>query len=477
MKYLKYAAGLFIVPMVLSGCGQKVDTALNPKKPTTITVWNYYTGAQQEAFNSMVDEFNETRGKEIGVYVKSSSEGSVNDLEQHVLDAAEKKVGAEELPNVFMAYSDTVYRVDQMGLVEDLTPYFSEEEREEYVEGYLEEGIFSEEEGLKIFPVAKATEVVALNVTDWDKFAKSTGVSKESLATMEGIVETAKAYYEWTDSLTPEENDGKAFFGRDSIANYMVCGAAQLGSAIYQKNEDGTVTLNFEEEIIRKLWDYYYVPYINGYFTAAGRFRSDDMKTGTVLAFVGSSAGTTFFPTEVILSDEESYSIQTEILETPQFAGGESYAVQQGAGMAVTKGEPAEVEGSVEFLKWFTDTERNIHFSIESGYLPVKKEANNLEVIRKELNGDEETIRTIEMAIHTLNNNNTVYSMAMENAVTVRNILEYSMADQAAADYEAILADIAAGTAREEAVAAYDNEEHFKEWYEKTKIKLEEACQ
>lgn len=467
--------GLLAVPVLVSGCGKKnTDTALDPKNPTTITVWHYYSGAQQEAFSAMVEEFNETTGKEIGVMVKSSNEGSVNDLEQHVMDAAEKKAGAEELPNVFMAYSDTVYRVDQMGLVEDLTPYFSEEERAEYVEGYLEEGTFSEEGGLKIFPVAKATEVFALNVTDWDKFAQATGASKEDLATVEGVTATAKAYYEWTDSLTPEENDGKAFYGRDSIANYLVSGAAQLGEPIYQKAEDGSVTLNFEEETVRKLWDHYYVPYINGYFGATGRFRSDDMKTGTLLSFVGSSAGVTFFPTEVILSDDESYPIETEILAAPQFADEEKYAVQQGAGMAVTKGEAAEVEASVEFLKWFTDTEKNIRFSVESGYLPVKKEANNLEVLSEELE-DPEMIETIEMAIETLNDNETVYSMAMENAVTVRNILEYSMADQAAADREAILTEMAGGLSREEAVEKYDTDEHFQEWYEATKTELEAA--
>lgn len=199
MKRKPYALlGVLAVSAVLTGCEKKeVENVLDPENPTTITLWNYYTGAQQEAFNNLVHEFNETYGKEKGIYVKSSSEGDVNDLEEHVLEAAEKKVGAKEMPNVFMAYSDTAYRVDQMGFVENLAPYFSKEEREEYVEQYLEEGIFSKEE-LKIFPMAKATEIFALNQTDWEKFADATGVTKEMLATMEGVVDVAKMYYEWT---------------------------------------------------------------------------------------------------------------------------------------------------------------------------------------------------------------------------------------------------------------------------------------
>ena len=50
-----------------------------------------------------------------------------------------------------------------------------------------------------------------LNKTDWDKFAEATGATYEDISTIEGITETARKYYEWTDSLTPEADDGKTF--------------------------------------------------------------------------------------------------------------------------------------------------------------------------------------------------------------------------------------------------------------------------
>ena len=76
---------------------------------------------------------------------------------------------------------------------------------------------------LKIFPTAKSTEVFMLNRTDWDTFAAATGADIGKLSTIEGVTATAKAYYEWTDSLTPEvKDDGKAFFGRDAVANYFI---------------------------------------------------------------------------------------------------------------------------------------------------------------------------------------------------------------------------------------------------------------
>ena len=60
-------------------------------------------------------------------------------------------------------------------------------------------------------------------------------------------------------------------------------------------------------------------------------------------------------------------------LPCPEFADSEPYAVQQGAGMVVTRGSDEEISASVEFLKWFTDPEHNLAFSIASGYLPVTK--------------------------------------------------------------------------------------------------------
>lgn len=480
-KWKSVIAAAMIMTLLAAGCGNGTDknketeTLLDPEKPVTITVWNYYTGAQQAAFDGLVEEFNQGKGKELGIAVKASNEGGITDLEENVLAAAEKKVGAKEVPNIFAAYTDTAYNVDKMGIVADLSDYFTEEEKEEYIDSYITEGSFPDKGSLKILPVAKATEVFMLNKTDWDKFEAATGTGLSELSTIEGLTETAKKYYEWTDSLTEEPNDGKAFFGRDAMANYMIIGAMQLGTQIIEGDGSGAVKIQFPEDVARKLWDNYYVPYINGYFNAAGRFRSDDIKTGNIISFVGSSSGATFFPDKVILNDEESYSIETEILTAPQFEGSENYAVQQGAGMVVTKGTDAEIEASVEFLKWFTDTKQNTYFSAASGYLPVKKAANDAEAMQKEAGGSEVVSKVIKISIDTVNDNTLYTTPAYENGTTARNVLEYSMSDKAVEDREAVEADIAAGTSREEAVAKYDTDENFKAWYQNTKEKLEQT--
>ena len=210
--FVRMAALLSAAALVLSlaACGgssapadsTETEAASRFDKTVNITVWTYYNGDQLESFNKLVETFNNTVGKERNIVVEASSQGSVNDLEENVLAAAEGKVGAPALPNIFSAYADTSYTVDQLGLLADLSPYFTEEEKSAYIDNYLAEGDFDDDGSIKIFPVAKSTELLFLNDTDWQTFANATGVSYEDLATVEGLVAASEKYYNWTDAQT-----------------------------------------------------------------------------------------------------------------------------------------------------------------------------------------------------------------------------------------------------------------------------------
>ena len=263
MRRLAAFAAAAALVLGLVGCGGAQSTAQGNTEPVNLNVWTYYNGDQLESFNKLVDTFNDTVGKEKNITVESYSQGSVNDLEAQVMAAAQGKVGASAMPNIFMAYADTAYAMDQMGELADLAPYFTDEERAAYVDSYLTEGDFDDSGSIKIFPVAKSTELLFLNDTDWKPFAAATGAQYSDLETVEGLVKTAEAYYNWTDAQTDTPNDGKALFGRDAIANYMLIGAKELGDTIFDV-KDGKMTMGLSEDVARKLWDNYYVPYIKG---------------------------------------------------------------------------------------------------------------------------------------------------------------------------------------------------------------------
>ncbi len=474
MKHKKITALFLALTMcsALAGCGDK--TPLDAGNPVTIEVWNYYNGNQLTAFDNLVKEFNETTGKEKGIIVKSSSQGSVNDLETNVLAAIRGEVGAAEVPNIFMAYADTAYTADRMGGIVDLKEYLTEDEIASYIDSYIKEGDFDGSGEIKIFPMAKSTEVLVINKTDWDVFAAETGADYGDLADMEGLVKPAQAVYEGTDAKPPDvPSDGRALFGRDAMANYMLIGSMQLGTELFQVS-DGKMTLNFDKETVRKLWDCYYVPFVKGYFAAAGRFRSDDIKTGNIIAFVGSSSGASFFPDTVSLDDNTSYSIEMDVLPCPGFAGGGAYAVQQGAGMVVTEGSEAEIYASVEFLKWFTADAQNILFSVQSGYLPVTKTANHMTAIADsgaQMSPGME--KTLSVAVDMVNHNQLYTTKAFEDGTKARSILEYALSDLAAQDRGIVKERLAAGQTLEEASAEFCTDTYFDAWYEDTLKQLQ----
>ena len=234
--------------------------------------------------------------------------------------------------------------------------------------------------------------------------------------------------------------------------------------------EKGKCKINFDKKVVRKLWDNYYTPYIKGYFTASGRYRSDDMKMGSLIAFTGSSSGAAYYPKAVTVNDKKSYPIKVRSYEVPKFADEEDYAVQQGAGMVVTKSSDKEIYASVQFLKWFTEAKRNFEFAATSSYLPVKKEANTEKAVEKAMKDEknEDIKDTVMTAVKTVNNNKMYTPKAAKNGSQIRNILETCLSDKADQDRKAVEKAIKGGMSYEAAVKKYNTDQNFEQWYEKT---------
>ena len=79
MKLKRTAAALTAAAMLpLCACqSAPPQVQLDPSSPTAIEIWHYYNGAQKEAFDSLVTEFNETVGREKGIVVEAFSQGNV----------------------------------------------------------------------------------------------------------------------------------------------------------------------------------------------------------------------------------------------------------------------------------------------------------------------------------------------------------------------------------------------------------------
>jgi multiple sugar transport system substrate-binding protein len=433
--------------------------SLDPSSPVTITVWHYYNGAVMNAFDAMVNEFNETLGMERGIIVEGIGKGNMGELERAVTASANDEIGSLPLPNIFASFPSTAYAAQERGLLADLDEYFTAEQQAEYFVPFMDRGRIGDNGELRIFPVSMSTEIMILNETDWTPFAEYFGLSLTQLETMEGLAAVAQLYYNWSD--------GRAFWGRDSMANFFVMTSKQFGTEIFQAR-DGRGVISINEEAMRRIWDFYYVPFISGYFASHGRFRSEDVRVGEILGYVGSTVSAVFFPANVTI-DGESRPIEAVILPAPLFEGGDRVMVNQGAGMVVSMASAEERYASLLFLRWFTEPAQNLRFSALSGYMPVRTVAMYPELIREAaanagITMSPVTDETLEVALTAVRVSEMYSTTIFTGATEARAVLYTHLQNRAVADRATVLEMIESGTPRDEAIAYFAAYENFRAW-------------
>jgi multiple sugar transport system substrate-binding protein len=359
---------ILIMVSTLAGCGggEKID----PSNPVTLNLWHNYGGQLKETMDNMIDEFNESIGIEKGIIINVTSISGSATLHEKLTMAAHKDPGAPKLPDITTAYPKTALILANKGLLTDLNSQFSKEELSAYIPEFIEEGHINGE-SLYVFPTAKSTEVLFVNTTLFNRFARDTGAKIEDLQSFEGIARTACLYYEWTDGQTPDlAHDGKMFYMPDSLFNFSLIACKQLGTEMIN---DGNYY--FSTPQYKRIWDFYHESAVLGRFAAFEGYATDLSKTGDIVCSTGSTAGLSFFSPTVTYADNTSEAIELAILPYPVFEGGKKVAIQRGAGMCVIKSTPEKEYAAAVFLKWFTSPENNLRFVSSTGYLPVTKEA------------------------------------------------------------------------------------------------------
>ncbi len=461
MKKNVRTALLLILILVIAACSQgKKETLLNPDSPITVTLWHYYNGNTKVVFDSLISEFNETIGMDRGIVVDAQSLGDVNQLGTAVFDAANKSIGALPMPDIFASYPDNAFRVSQIVPLVDLEQYFTREEIDRYRGEFLEEGRFITDNKYYILPIAKSSENLYVNKTAWEPFAEKHGFTEKDLSTWEGLVRVSEIYYKTT---------GKGFFGVDSNSNYMIIAGMQHGSGLFKYSQNGTASFNLEPDVARAIWNYFYTPYMNGYFAKSGRFSSDDAKIGTVLAYTGSTAGAAYFPTEVTLSENNIQEIEPLVLPYPHFTDGKPVAIQQGAGMCITKSDETHEYAATVFLKWFTETRQNLKFAVSTGYFPVTYEALNekddiIKATRE--NAVSPTILASFNATNIMFSSFTLYnSKPFHGSYDMRNFLEKALISKISADLETLKKKTGENEDKHELLSEFISEEAFNAWY------------
>ncbi|MGN1307227.1 MAG: extracellular solute-binding protein [Faecousia sp.] len=352
----RYAALLLCVLLLLSfgGCDGAQEA-----QPITLTIWHVYGGQTDSPLNDLIDDFNQTVGKERNITIQVTSVTNTNTIHEAVLSAANNDPGAAELPDMFISYPKTVLAMPDENILVDYRDYFSEEELSAFIPAFIEEGTIHGR--LAILPVAKSTEILFINKTLFDRFAAETGAAVDDLDTWEGLFATAARYTEWSG--------GKPFFVHDYHFNYFQVGVEALGESFF--DEDGIAF----GSAFAKAWQPYAEAALQGGVWLYGGYATEPLRTGDAVVSVASSASVLYYSDVVTYPDNTSEEIAYIARPCPIFEGGEKLVMQRGAGICTVKSTPEREKAAMVFLKWLTAPEQNVELVTRLGYMPVTQEA------------------------------------------------------------------------------------------------------
>lgn len=347
-----------LIILCFTGCTDK--SRPNPSHPVTLTMWHVYGSQTESPLNRLIDQFNRTVGKDSGVTIHVVSVTSSSAIDKALTSSSNGEPGAEQLPDLFTAYPRVAEIVGKDKLLSWDT-YFTENELALFTDNFLSEGYFDEK--LLMLPIAKSTEAFFINETLFNRFSEATGFSLKHLSTFDGAFDVARAYYDWSG--------GQNFMQINDYYNYSYVGMKAYGSEFIKDGQ-----LQLYDEVFEKIWAPLAKTAIYGGICLDDGYAAARWKTVEILANTGSTADILYQPDVVIYEDNTTENISAVTLPYPTFTQSSSGAVHRGGGLFALKSDDERKNyAAYLFAKWLTETENNLDFVTQTGYLPVTDEA------------------------------------------------------------------------------------------------------
>lgn len=392
----------------LTGCSSKeaakADIVTELSEPITIEMWHYMNGKQAETLQAIVDDFNSTNGK--GITVKAVGQGGIPDLNKKVITAAQSNT----LPAIINVYPDVATGLIEQKKIADLSAFIQDEKvgmkddvEKDFIGSFMKE--VSQWENGKVYglPMTKSTEVLYVNKTLLEKL----GYKVEDLQnlTMEKLAEISKK---------AKEQLGIPGFGFDSSSNAFISTLKMDGKDFVELDKK----INVENDWVKSFMKFYQEQNMNGAFRIPGedKFLSGPFSNQKVLMYQGSTAGYSHIKT--------NDAFEVAVVEVPVFEGKKKAVIQQGASLFVTTDVSKEAQyAAYEFIKFATNKENTAKFAVSTGYLPVRKSAQDTDVVKQTLADN----KGLYAAIYPVANkalDYSYYTPAVNNAQSARSVAQ-----------------------------------------------------
>lgn len=341
----------------LGGCSEK--TLLDPKSPTTLTMWHVYGEQADSPMNRLIEEFNSTLGREKGIVINVSLMSSTAQIGEKLLTAQSGEAGAMDMPDLFFCHNNNAEELGAENLL-DWKTVFDDNELSEYVPEFLEDGMVGE--NLSVFPISKSTHLLFIAGGQFERFSAATGVTYDSLSTWSGFFSAAEKYYEYSG--------GKPFCALDyPIRAIELNMMEQGGKDIY--TDAGWY--DFDNTDLKDSYMLFAEAIAKGHIIVSDLYSNTQVMTGEVMAGLGSSASVLYYNDTITYPDNTSEKMDLQVLPPPTADGRDLLVTQAGVGLCAYKTTDQKAEAAAVFARWLTDAERNLKFCVETGYMPVNK--------------------------------------------------------------------------------------------------------
>jgi len=323
--------------------------------------------------NAYIEDFNKLYPN---ITITSSQIGNYDD----VRDQISTEITVNGQPNIAYCYPDHVALYNLAGAVATLDSLIdseievtradgtteilglTEDQKNDFIEGYYNEGRQFGDGLMYSMPLSKSTEVLYYNKTFFD----ANGLKvPETWAELEEVCKKIK-----------EIDPNSIPLGYDSEANWFITMCEQYKSPYTSATGDHFLFDNeTNHSFIKTFRDWYKKGYLTtqtiyGAYTSGLFVSTNEVKS---YMSIGSSAGATH--QRPAADSEGNYPFEVGIATIPQVDANNKKVISQGPSVCVFKKDnPQEVIASWLFVKYLTtNVDFQAEFSMASGYVPVIK--------------------------------------------------------------------------------------------------------
>ncbi|MEH7331818.1 ABC transporter substrate-binding protein [Neobacillus drentensis] len=355
-KIFSFSAILILLVSLISGCSSSKSSS---DGKVEIEFWYGLGGKLGKGVEKKIKEFNNSQNE---VKVIGVAQGDYDETLQK-LQAA---IAAKKVPAAVLLKNDPMNAFAKKGALAPLTTYIKEDadfKPEDFIEAFYQQGTINGEQ--YALPLYGTTQVLYYRK---DMFEKA-GIAPDQLKTWESLSAAAKQLTKKNGSST-EVYGWEPMWGPDNMIDAALSNGAKYLSEDGKKvlidspewtqaweffkkgiHEDQTMAIHHDGQG----WEYWYKTI-------------DDVMQGRAAGYTGSSG--------------DQGDLDFSILAAYPQPGweGKQAAPHAGAqmGAILTLATKEQKEAAFKWLKFFTNAENTADWSINSGYIPVRKSAQDV---------------------------------------------------------------------------------------------------